>query len=154
MAYLSSFTANSWLNDLEDIGKGQSLLQTTHPLMLVIICAKYGKKSIQTVCAVERTRQDVTYFHSFIAKSWLNDLEDISLGQWSLCMTHTLIYMHASDHLCLIWKEFIQSKHDMQNRQTIYPTNLLCVGYHYILTHCGKICIRRHIFKTCYLCFA
>ena len=29
-----------WLNDLEDIGQGQRSLRATHPLMLVIICAK------------------------------------------------------------------------------------------------------------------
>ena len=48
-----------------------------HPLMLVIICAKYGKNLSRTVCAVERTQQDMPYFISFIAQSRLNDLEDI-----------------------------------------------------------------------------
>ena len=41
--YFSSFIGMSWLNDLEDIGHGQRSLHTTHPPMLVIICAKYGK---------------------------------------------------------------------------------------------------------------
>ena len=36
-------------NDLEDIGQGQRLLYATHPLILVIICAKYGKNPSRTV---------------------------------------------------------------------------------------------------------
>ena len=61
-----------WLRS--PVGQGQGLLSTTHPLILVIICAKYGKNSPRTVHAVERT-QGVPFFSSFIAKSWLNDLE-------------------------------------------------------------------------------
>ena len=30
-------------NDLEDIGQGQGSSHATHPLMLLIICIKYGK---------------------------------------------------------------------------------------------------------------
>ena len=56
-----------------------------------IICAKYGKNSSRTVHAVEQTQQDVPYFSSFIAKSWLNDLEDIGRGQRSLHRTHPLM---------------------------------------------------------------
>ena len=36
-------------NDLEDIGQGQSSLYATHPLILVIICAKYGNDPLRTV---------------------------------------------------------------------------------------------------------
>ena len=36
----------SWLNDLEDMGQGQRSLCTAHPLMLLIICAKYGNCNI------------------------------------------------------------------------------------------------------------
>ena len=39
---------------------------------------------------IERTR-DVPYFSSFIAKSWLNYLEDIAQGQRSLHGTQTLM---------------------------------------------------------------
>ena len=81
--YFSSFVAK-WLNDLDDIGQGQKLLHRTHPLMLVFICAKYRKNPSRTVHAVERTQQDVPYLSSFIAKSWLIDLEDIGEGQRSL----------------------------------------------------------------------
>ena len=56
------------LNNLEDIGQGQRSLRVTHLLMLVIICAKYGKNSSRTVHAVEWTQQNVPYFSSFIAK--------------------------------------------------------------------------------------
>ena len=36
-------------NDLEDIGQGQRSSHATHPLILVIICAKYGKNPSRTV---------------------------------------------------------------------------------------------------------
>ena len=36
-------------NDLEDIGQGQRSSHATHLLMLVIICAKYGKNPSGTV---------------------------------------------------------------------------------------------------------
>ena len=32
-------------NDLEDVGQGQRSLHATHPLLLMIICAKYGKNA-------------------------------------------------------------------------------------------------------------
>ena len=52
------------LNDLENIDQGQWLLHTTHSVMLVIICAKYGKNTIKIALAEEKT-QDVPYFSSF-----------------------------------------------------------------------------------------
>ena len=91
----------SQLNNLEDIGQGQRALHATHTLMLVIICNKYGKNSSRTVCAVEQTWQDVPYFSSFIAKSWLNDVEDtmysryITVGgskQWYRDISGSAIY--------------------------------------------------------------
>ena len=36
-------------NDLEDKGQGQRSLYATHPLILVIICAKYEKNTSRTV---------------------------------------------------------------------------------------------------------
>ena len=93
MAYFSSFITKSWLNDVEDESQGQRSLHMTHHLMLVIICAKEGKHLSRTVHAAERTRQDVPYFSSFIAKSWQNDLGDIGQGQKSLCRTHPLMPM-------------------------------------------------------------
>ena len=41
-------------NDLEDIGQGQSSSHATHPLMLLIICTKYGKNPVD---ATGRTRK-------------------------------------------------------------------------------------------------
>ena len=72
-----------------------TVLCATHPLILVIIYAKYGKNPSRTVHAVERTQQDMLYFSIFITKLWLSDLEDIP--------------SHAGDHLCLIWKVSIQN---------------------------------------------
>ena len=59
--------------------------------MLEIICAKYEKNPSRTVRAVAQTRPDVPYCSSFIAKSWLNDLQDIGQGQRSLCATYPLM---------------------------------------------------------------
>ena len=41
--YFSNFIAKLSLNDLEDNGQGQNSLHARHPLILVIICAKYGR---------------------------------------------------------------------------------------------------------------
>ena len=45
--------------------------------MLAIICTKYGKNSPRTVRDVEWIRQDVLYFSSCTAKSWVIDHEDV-----------------------------------------------------------------------------
>ena len=88
MSQLNNLEAES---QLEDIGQGQRSLCATHPLMLVIICAKYEKNPSRTVCAVEQTRKHVPYYTSFVANSWLNDLEDIGQAHRSLCATHPLM---------------------------------------------------------------
>ena len=49
-------------------------LNATHPLMIVISCAKYKKNPSRTVDTTERTP---------FSKSWPNDLEDIGQGQSS-----------------------------------------------------------------------
>ena len=90
--FFSSFIAKSWLNNLKDNGQGQRSLWTTHPHMLMIIYAKHRKNPFRTTRTVERTWQYVLYFSSFIAKSWLNDLEDTGQGQRSLCTTHPLMF--------------------------------------------------------------
>ena len=69
-------------NDLEDIGQGQGSSKAIHPLMLLIMCTKYGKNSSSTVDATERTR---------FSRPRPNDLEDIGQGQRSLYVTHPLI---------------------------------------------------------------
>ena len=55
---------------------------TQHPLMIVIICAKYKKNPPRTVDATERTR---------FSKSRPNDLEDIGQGQGSSHATPPLM---------------------------------------------------------------
>ena len=74
--------------------------------MLVIICERYGKNPFRTVHVVQWTWLNVPYFSSFIANSWLNNLEDIGQGQRSLCTTHPLMLI---DHLCQMWQESIQN---------------------------------------------
>ena len=78
-------------NDLQDIGQGQRSSHATHPLMLVIICTKYGiictkygKNPSRSVHATERTR---------FSRSRLIDLESIGQGQRSLHTTHPLMLM-------------------------------------------------------------
>ena len=102
--YFSNFITKSCLKDLEDVGQGQWSLDATHALMLLVICAKEGKNPPRTIHAAERTRQDVRYFSSFIAKSWLNDLQGM---RSKVTMLDTPF--HASDHLCSVWKESVQN---------------------------------------------
>ena len=59
-------------------------LHVTHPLMLVIICGKYGKNPPRTVDATERTR---------FPRSRPNDLENIGQGQRLLHATNPLMLM-------------------------------------------------------------
>ena len=70
--------------DLEDIGQGQRSSYATHPLMVVIICGKYGNNQSRTENFTERTR---------FSKSRLNDLEDMGQGQRSSHATHLLMLM-------------------------------------------------------------
>ena len=62
-------------------------LHATHPLMLMIICAKYMKNRSKTVASTERTR---------FSKSRPNDLEDIGQGQGSSHATHPLMLLIIS----------------------------------------------------------
>ena len=54
----------------------------THPLMVVIICGKYGNNRSRTENVTERTRS---------SKSRSNDLEEIGQGQRSSHATHLLM---------------------------------------------------------------
>ena len=54
----------------------------THPLMVVIICGKYGNNRSRTEKVTEQTR---------FSKSRSNDLEDIGQGQRSSHATHLLM---------------------------------------------------------------
>ena len=57
--------------------------------MLMIIFVKYVKNPSRTVRAVKQILKHVPNFRSFIAKSWLNDLEDICEGQGHMALlTH------------------------------------------------------------------
>ena len=86
---LAVFIAQSWPFYLEDMGQGPKSLHVTHPHMLQIICAKYGKNPFQTASLVEQTRQ-VPYFSSFDAKLWLNDLDNIGQDQKHVTHSHNL----------------------------------------------------------------
>ena len=113
----------------KDIYQGQRSLHATHLLMSVIIHAHYRKNPSRTLCAVEQT-QDVTYFSSFITKSWLNDLEDTGQNQRS---THPLMpvisfvpnmeSIHPELHV-------LQSGHDMRGGRADRRTDPI-----YLLTH-------------------
>ena len=81
LSHVGSQVKTRW-SDPEDIGQGQRSSHTTHLLMLLIICTKYGKNPSGTVDATERTR---------FSRPRPNDLEDIGQGQRSLYATHPLI---------------------------------------------------------------
>ena len=69
-------------NDREDIGQGQRSSYATHPLMVAIICGKYGNNRSRTENLTERTR---------FSTSRSIDLEDIGQGQRSSHATHLLM---------------------------------------------------------------
>ena len=50
-----------------------------------------SRERIHPEHAVELTRKDMLCFSSFIANSWLNDLEGIGQGQRSFCATTPLM---------------------------------------------------------------
>ena len=83
-------------NDLEDIGQGQRSLYATHPLILVIICAKYGKNPSGTVDFFSRSR--LKKFQKF-AKNFQILKKNVTRNTPS----------NDSDHLCHIYKESIQN---------------------------------------------
>ena len=45
-------------HDFQDIGQGQRSLYATHPLILVITCAKYGKNPLRTVDLFFKVKAD------------------------------------------------------------------------------------------------
>ena len=106
VTYFSSLNAKWQPNDFEGNGESQMSLRATHPLMIVIICGKYGKNPSRTVCAVGRTRQYVTYFSSFIANSWLNDLEYVGQRERSLCATHPLMIVSIYAQWRTDWNQY------------------------------------------------
>ena len=133
MPYFSSFVTKSWLNVLEDLGQGQRSLCMTHPLMLIIISAKYRKNPFRTVEPAEGTDQDVPYFSSwkFMAE-WPRRYRSRS----KVIMRDTP--SRVSDRLCVIWKESIQNCRSYRvdtawrtdRVKALYPpTTLLCMGY-------------------------
>ena len=68
------------VHGIKDLGHAQRSLCTTHPHILLIMCAKYGKKIHSKLNAVEPTAQVVRYLSSFIAKLQLNGPEGIGQG--------------------------------------------------------------------------
>ena len=110
-------SARSELNNLEDISQGQKSLCVTHPLMLVTMCAKYGKNWSRTVCAVEWTRQDALYF-------W-RDFSGVkhtcwTTGSWQSCLSpevvssipagSTIIYRFLCGFICVSLCQSIKIK--------------------------------------------
>ena len=90
------FSKSRW-NDLEDIGQGQRSSHATHPLMVVIICGKYGNNRSRTE---KRYRAD-TIFKVKVEWPWRYR----SRSKVITCETPS----HASDHLYQIWKESIKN---------------------------------------------
>ena len=93
------------MNDVENIGLGQSLLHATQPLILVIICAKYRKKSLQnsTCCRADTTRCVILqHFYCKFMVEW----------PWIYWSSGKAIMRdapsNASDYSCQIWKESFQ----------------------------------------------
>ena len=89
-------------NDLEDIGQGQRslyhLLYATHCLILVIICARYGKNPSRTV----------DFFFQGQGRKFLKNCQKFKLSDFEKNVTRNTP-SDNSDHLCQIYKESIQN---------------------------------------------
>ena len=116
------------LNDLEDKGQGQRSLYATHPLIKVIICAKYKKESIQNC---RRYRADTIFL---VKAEW--PWRYRSRSRVIKCDTPS----HAMDHLYQIWNETILNCRCYRANtgcgtdgrtdgvKPIHPQQLRCVG--------------------------
>ena len=86
-----------------NIGQGQRSLHATHPVMLLMICAKYGKNASRIVhfcdhgkygnnrSRTENVTERKTLERTRFSKSRSNDIEDIGQGQRSSHATHLLM---------------------------------------------------------------
>ena len=104
----------------------------THPLMVVIICGKYGNNRCRTEKVTERTR---------FSKSRSNDLEDIGQGQRSSHATHLLMLVIICTKYgknpsrtvdATEWKRFSRSRpNDLENigqgQRSLHATHPLMV---------------------------
>ena len=104
----------------------------THPLMVVIICGKYGNNRCRTENVTERTR---------FSKSRSNDLEDIGQGQRSSHATHLLMLVIICTKYgknpsrtvdATEWKRFSRSRpNDLENigqgQRSLHATHPLMV---------------------------
>ena len=104
----------------------------THPLMVVIICGKYGNNRCRNEKATERTR---------FSKSRSNDLEDIGQGQRSSHATHLLMLVIICTKYgknpsrsvnATAWKQFSRSRmNDLENisqgQRSLHATHPLMV---------------------------
>ena len=97
----------------EDIAQGQGLLGMTHPLMLMITCAKCGKNPSRTLRVVKQTWQDVPYLAVLLCH--LQQFYYKVMAQWPWrYMSRAKVFVcdtpsHASDHLCPIWKDSLKN---------------------------------------------
>ena len=98
-----------------------------HPLMVVIICGKYGNIWCRTEKATERTR---------FSKSRSNELEDIGQGQRSSHASHLLMLViictkygknpsRSGD--ATEWKRFSRSRPNDQGQRSLHATHPLMV---------------------------
>ena len=104
----------------------------THPLMVVIICGKYGNNQCRNEKATERTP---------FSKSRSNDLEDIGQGQRSSHATHLLMLVIICTKYgknpsrsvdATAWKQFSRSRmNDLENigqgQRSLHATHPLMV---------------------------
>ena len=109
-----------------------AIAPATHPLMVVIICGKYGNDRCRTEKVTERTR---------FSKSRSNDLEDIGQGQRSWDATHLLMLVIICTKYgknpsrtvdATEWKRFSRSRpNDLENigqgQRSLHATHHLMV---------------------------
>ena len=81
------------MNDLENIGQGQRSLHATHPLMVMMICAKYGKNASRIV----------DFFFKVKAQKLEKFVKNWNFGFFFINITRDTP-SNGSDYLWQIWK--------------------------------------------------
>ena len=104
-------------NDLEDIGQGQRSLYAKHPLILVIIGAKYGKNPLRTVEFLFQGQG--RNFFKFAKKYFFPDSEKSVTRDTP---------SNDSDHFCQILKESIQNCRRYRADTKSRPNDLIGIG--------------------------
>ena len=105
LRYFSCFTANSWLNDLEDIFAIKWLACDDTPSYAIGNLYQIWKESIQNWTCCRADKKVPVMFNSFTANLWWIGHRYLGQDQRLLRATHLIL---PGGHLCQICKESIK----------------------------------------------